>query len=224
MLSQRFAATQRLDVQNRLEGYIFLCSTPQGLKKVYLVSVGRELPSLRVLCLCFWLSPGPRIFTNLLKVPIVILLNVPRRYASDDSDVRGNYFDTRYFDLSVAASWVCNKCKEVDYQSSAENPISGTPINYLTMKFTLAKEKVLKLVSQCLEVCCLFETNQFDRVSVRNSLGSCTCICSIEMSSRTTDTCNKVRLLLPSFVGYEFEPSGGTKILDKQITINEWQN
>ena len=92
------------------------------------------------------------------------------------------------------------------------------------MKFTLAKEKVLKLVIQCLEVCYLFETNQFDRVSVRNSLGSCTCICLIEMSSRTTDTCNKVRLLLPSFVGYEFELSGGTKILDKQIRIKEWHN
>ena len=42
-LSQRFAATERLDVQNRLDGCIFLCSTPQEFKKIYSVSVGMEL-------------------------------------------------------------------------------------------------------------------------------------------------------------------------------------
>ena len=76
-LSQRFAATERLDVQSRLEGCIFLCSTPQGFKKFYSVSVGMEL--MRVRLSIFWTRSCPQIFTKLLNVPIAILCRLKIR-------------------------------------------------------------------------------------------------------------------------------------------------
>ena len=76
-LSQRFATTERLDVQNRLDGCIFLCSTPQGFKKIYSVSVGMEL--MRVRLSIFWTRSCPQIFTKLLKVPIAILCRLKIR-------------------------------------------------------------------------------------------------------------------------------------------------
>ena len=50
---------------------------------------------------------------------------------------------------------------------------------------------------------------------MHNDSGNCSRIYSSEISSRTVDKCNKVRLLLPSFGGSEFELSGRTKIVDK---------
>ena len=49
---------------------------------------------------------------------------------------------------------------------------------------------------------------------MHNDSGNCSRIDSGEISSRTVDKCNKVRLL-PSFGGSEFELSGRTKIVDK---------
>ena len=49
--------------------------------------------------------------------------SVRRYYVFDESDIRGNCHGATYLDLSVAASRVCDKCKEVDSQSSTENRI-----------------------------------------------------------------------------------------------------
>ena len=61
------------------------------------------------------------------------------------------------------------------------------------------------------------ETSQSDRLSALNSSGS------NDISSRLTDECYKVKLLLPSFVRSEFELSRETKMVDNQFRIEESQ-
>ena len=54
--------------------------------------------------------------------------SVPRYYTFDESDFRDHFHGTIYIDLSVAASRICDKCKDVDSQFSAENQTFGTQI------------------------------------------------------------------------------------------------
>ena len=76
--------------------------------------------------------------------------NVPRRYASDESEIREHFHGTKYLDISVAASKICDKCKEVDFQSSAGNQYFGTPNQFFDHDICFTRgEKVLKFVSQC---------------------------------------------------------------------------
>lgn len=106
-----------------------------------------------------------------------------KKYGSDESDVRGNSYVIKNLNISAAASRLCDKCKEVVSQSSTVNGISGT----LNQSFNHAihftrRDSVQdsKSMSGGFEksVCYPLETNQFDRFSVLDSSGSCTCMSS----------------------------------------------
>ena len=148
--------------------------------------------------------------------------NVPGQYVFDESHVRGTFHGTRYLDLCAAASRVCNKCKEVDPQSSGENQISRAPNLFFDHDIHFTKRESIKFSKSMSggftkSYCTPLETSQSDRLSALNSSGN------NDISSRLTDECYKVKLLLPSFVRSEFELSGGTKMVDNQFRIEESQ-
>jgi len=107
-------------------------------------------------CLCFSLGPAPKIFTNLLKIPIAILrrLNVRIVIYLDDMLILGYSWeeviqsrDTVIF-LLQHLGFVMNQKKCV-LKPSQEMVFLGLEVNSVTMTLSLTPEKLLKIKSQC---------------------------------------------------------------------------
>ena len=94
------------------------------------------------LCLCFSLTPAPRTFTKLLKVPLAVEYadhNLYRWHVNNHSNQKGGGVDQGHSHLSSATFRVSSEFKEICASSMSENRISLTNSEFSTVTDTVSE-------------------------------------------------------------------------------------
>ena len=147
----------RLHVQTGFKRCMLFSSIKSCIQKICAVSLVRD--ALRVSCLCFGLGPAPRIFTNLLKVPVSVLrhLNILIIVNLDDMLLIGHTIEEKLIARDTVVFSLQQLGFVLNLQKSVLTPTQrmqflGAAVDSLIMTLSLSENKASKVQKQCQEL------------------------------------------------------------------------
>ena len=147
----------RLHVQTGFKRCMLFSSIKSCIQKICAVSLVRD--ALRVSCLCFGLGPAPRIFTNLLKVPVSVLrrLNILIIVNLDDMLLIGHTIEEKLIARDTVVFCLQQLGFVLNLQKSVLTPTQriqflGAAVDSLIMTLSRSEKKASKVQKQCQEL------------------------------------------------------------------------
>ena len=131
------------------------------------------------LCLCFWISPAPRIFTKIMKIPVSILrrLNIRIVIYLDDFILMGRSLkeiliarETTIFLLQHLGLII--NLEKSNLTPSTTMEFLGILIDSIRMTLLLPREKVNKIISNCQQIQKSYKITLRDLASLIGTLNS----------------------------------------------------
>ena len=227
------AERERLDVQDRPEGCLLLCSTASKTSEVHPVLLGRSV--IRIPVSMFW--PGTS-STNFYKATEIPNSNstknqhsdhcLPGRYALDEQNNRRPEHGKGHLDFSLTATAAHNKSEKIITVGNPETKILG-PGNRLSQHdCNFANGKSEKFNPEMEKLDGKSETNvvgnyKLDRFTLLNSISSTASIFTNKISATTASGIYKKAISLPLNSLSEPKFNSGTNMVGKQPRNIKWE-
>lgn len=230
---ERNDAGERLYVQNRPKGCIFLPPTTPDTQEICPVSV--ERPNLRVSLPLFWPRPSTENIHQVIE---------GANSSASSSKHKDNYLFGRYVDnepvcrrisgstgninLSPATFGVCDQSKEITFNTSSENRIfrDGNKFGNHDIDLTTGKgEQAVTTMSGGARKPknLTLETFQSHRLPVLHSTSSIALPVATEVFTAPTDRFSREGTILSVHNNTRSGFSKGNQMVDKQPLLDEWE-